>query len=297
MSHRHFVSGILALCAALTLTPKADAQALLITSAHPDVASGVLVLDGTGFRAGVSVALENVDLRVLSVKSTEVKTTLPPVKNGSYRLVVTQRADSAKFIVTIGAGAAGPAGPQGPAGPAGAIGVTGATGPTGATGATGPTGPQGAPGTGLSVVADNGTTVGMIVGVTKFSGNDPVMVARNEQGVWVTLAVNTDGVVVGSFPIFYALEGCAGAAYAFVESNPAPLIRLVQRMLPTDTTGYFAGNPVDMISFPSMQIEDPANPGTKTCVSTAAYGWSGPLLVGPLRTIDLTPLPTPYRVQ
>src|SRR5437016_11947829 len=98
-----FVCGVLALCTSLVSSTRSDAADVLITSTHPDVASGVLVIDGAGFRAGLSVGLESVDLRVLSVTAHEVKATLPPLKSGSYGLTVRQRSGStATFVVTIG---------------------------------------------------------------------------------------------------------------------------------------------------------------------------------------------------
>jgi hypothetical protein len=282
----------LAVCATFFFASAVSAEDLAITSAHPDSSAKVLVIDGTGFRAGLDVGIDGRTLAILHVSEHEIRAALPVLSSGTYRLVLRQRFDLARFIVTIGgAGASGVPGPAGSQGPAGT------TGAAGATGAAGPMGPQGPQGTGLNVVAANGASLGMVVGLTKFSGDDPVMIARQDHGVWLTLAVNTDGVVTGSFPIFYTGDGCTGSAYAFLESNPAPLFRLVQRMLPDDTTAYFAGNPVGMLSFPAMQIEDPVNAGTKTCVPTADYGWNGPLFVGPLQTIDLSQFPTPLTIQ
>ena len=287
------------LCGIFSLSQPAHAEELLITSAHPDVASGVLVIDGTGFRSGLYIGLESDELKVLSVNTHEVKATLPAsLKSGSYRLVIRQwRDDYARFIVTIGGGGAtGSAGPQGPAGSGGATGPMGPQGPQGAQGAQGP---AGATTTipGLSVVGSNGVTLGPVVGVTKFSGTEPVMVARQDGGVWLSIGVDTTGVIVGSFPVFYDGAGCTGDAYAYFESNPAPLFRMAQRMLATDSTAFYPGNPTQMRSFPAMQIEDPMTPGTKICVSAPAYGWGGPQFVGPLQTIDLSQFPAPLSVQ
>ena len=299
-THRRLVCAVVALCTALALSPRVKADALAITSAHPDLASGVLVIDGTGFRSGLYVGLENYDLHVVSVNTHQVKAMLPAsLKSGSYRLVVRQwRDDYARFIVTIGSGsgATGPAGPQGPAGASGAVGPTGPQGPQGAQGAQGPAGATTLI-PGLSVVASNGVTLGPVVGVTKFSGSDPVLVARQDHGVWLSIGVDTTGVIVGAFPIFYTDAACMGDAYAYFESNPAPLFRMAQRMLATDSTAFYPGNPAQTRSFPAMQIEDPVNPGAKACVSTTAYGWGGPQYVGPLQTIDLSQFPAPLSVQ
>lgn len=300
-THRRLVCGVAALCTVLTLSPRARADALAITSAHPDTASGVLVIDGAGFRSGLYVGLENYDLHVVSVNTHQVKATLPAsLKSGSYRLVIRQwRDDYARFIVTIGSGSAAGSSVPGPQGPAGASGAMGPTGPQGPQGAQGAQGPAGATTLipGLNVVASNGVALGTVVGVTKFSGSDPVLVARKDNGVWVSLGVDTTGVVVGAFPIFYTDAACMGDAYAYFESNPAPLFRMAQRMLATDSTAFYPGNPAQTRSFPAMQIEDSMNPGTKACVSTATYGWAGPQYVGPLQTIDLSLFPAPLSVQ
>ena len=105
-----------ALSVVISLSHRAAAEELSIANVHPDVTSGVLVIDGTGFRTGLYVGIENVaDLKVLSVSPTVVKTTLPALQPGSYRLEVrhAQHGESARFIVTIGGGAMGPAGPTG----------------------------------------------------------------------------------------------------------------------------------------------------------------------------------------
>ena len=288
------------LLAVFLLAPRADAEQLLITSVHPDAAAGVLVIDGTGFRSGLYVGLEDADLKVLSVSGHEIKAKLPALKPGSYRLVLRRwRDDYARFIVTLGGtGVAGSTGPQGPSGTAGATGSTGMMGPTGPQGPQGPAGATTSVGMpGLTVMAFNGTAFGTVVSVTKFTGTDPVMVARRESGTWLSIAIDANGVVPGSFPIFFTGDGCSGDAYAMFESSPVPLFRMVQRMVATDATAFYPGNPAQMRSFPSMQMEDPANPGTKACVSTAAYGWSGQQFVGPLQTIDLAQFPAPFSVQ
>jgi hypothetical protein len=280
----------------LLLSARVKGEQLLVTSAHPDTASGVLVIDGSGFTPGASVELEGASLKVISLTSHELKTKLPPLKPGTYRLNVRQWYDDvARFVVTIGGSNTG--GPAGPKGETGSMGPVGPQGPAGATGAMGPAGPKGPAGTGLQVVAANGQPLGIVVSVTKFNGNDPVFVARQDQGTWVTLSVDTSGVITGSFPIFYSDASCLGQAYAMFESNPAPLFRLVQRMTANDTTAFYPGNPAQTLSFPAMKMEDPMSPGSTLCVTTADYGWTGPQYVGPLQTIDISQFTGPFTIQ
>src|SRR5262245_28384304 len=95
---RRSLAIVAAFSVVISLSKKASAEDLRITSVHPDIASGSLVIDGTGFRSGLYVGLENVDLKVLSVKPHELKTTLPALQSGSYRLEIHHgRGDSARF--------------------------------------------------------------------------------------------------------------------------------------------------------------------------------------------------------
>ena len=91
----------------------AAADSLSVVSAHPNTAAGVLVIDGSGFKPGLHVSVNGVELKVLSVNAHEIRVALPPLAPGSYRMVVRQwRDDVARFIVAIGGGS-GYAGPQG----------------------------------------------------------------------------------------------------------------------------------------------------------------------------------------
>ena len=96
----------------------AAADSLNIESAHPDTTAGVLVIDGSGFRPGVHVSVNDVELKVLSVNAHEIQVALPPLAYGSYRMAVRHAGgrgrdrddrderddDIARFIVTIGGG-------------------------------------------------------------------------------------------------------------------------------------------------------------------------------------------------
>ena len=62
---------VVALCATLFLGSTASAQELTITGAHPN--AGVLVIDGSGFHAGLYAGMAGRDLTVLSVNSHEVR--------------------------------------------------------------------------------------------------------------------------------------------------------------------------------------------------------------------------------
>src|ERR1051325_668341 len=85
----------LTICAVLLLAPlsKATAESVVITGAHPDAAAHVLVIDGTGFRAGLHVGIGGSDLGVLSVNAHQVRTSLPALASGSYLLVLRQRSE------------------------------------------------------------------------------------------------------------------------------------------------------------------------------------------------------------
>ena len=313
------------------LSRPAAADSLSVESAHPNTAAGQLVIDGSGFRPGLYVSVNDVELKVLSVNAHEIRVALPSLAAGNYRLVVRQWGDDvARFIVTIAsgsgsasqpgsqgvqgpvgpAGATGPAGPVGPAGPAGRTGPTGPAGLQGLQGIQGPSGPDGSQGiqglkgdqgpagpAGLTVVAHNGQTLGTLVAVTKAYGSDPAIVARQDNGFWLAIPVDSSGVVAMSYPIFYTGVGCTGDAFAYAEASPTPLFRLLQRMLPDETTGYYAGDPVQMTAFPSMLGPTPGDSTTKTCATTMSQGWSGAQLTGPLQAVDLSVFPAPFTIQ
>ena len=149
----------LAMAAKAAAAQSAVAQEFRVTSTRQDPATGQLVVVGTGFRSGVEVVLNGGRLRVLSLSGHEIRTELPTLLPGSYRLEVEQRRGGTQhFVVTLGIGAGtgtgvpgppgppGPIGPQGlmgPQGPAGAQGLRGLAGPAGANGAAGLPGPAG----------------------------------------------------------------------------------------------------------------------------------------------------------
>lgn len=205
------------------------------------------------------------------------------------------------------AGAIGPRGPQGLPGPAGANGAAGPAGPAGATGATGATGPDGPAGPagpqglqgvagpagaagGLSVLAANGNTLGTLL---SFSMGQPSLVALQDNGVWLVAPVNPDGVAPMSFYALYADAACSTAPFLPLDTNPAPLFRLLQTVNTGDATAYYAGNPAQVQSFLGLSVL--GNLGQ--CQSTVGSGWDQPLLAGPLRTLDLLRFPAPYIVR
>lgn len=296
------------LCSAIALSQPAAAQQIFISSVHPDTASHVIVIDGAGFRSGTYVGLNGHDLHVISRTSHQIRATLPELDPGTYRLVLRRRYDADSFFVTIGGyegedarGTQGPVGPQGPAGAMGPAGPEGLQGPEGQPGqqgiqgAKGDQGPSGA--AGLQVIANNGATLGTVIGMGSLSAPGPATVARLDNGVWIAMAIDTAGIVPSSFPIFYTQPGCTGDAYALFEAMPVPAIRSLQLMLPGDTTGYYPGDPATTASFPAILAPDPANPAQRKCMSAMSSGWGGEQFVGPLKTIDLTAFPTPFTIH
>ncbi len=186
------------------------------------------------------------------------------------------------------AGAPGAAGAPGPAGPMGATGPVGATGPQGAQGPQGAAGPAGAAG-GLTVLAANGAEFGTLV---NYGMGQASVVARQDNGVWIGVPLNPDGVAPMSFYALYADDTCSAAPFMPLDSNPAPFLRLLQTVAVGDTTAYYAGNPTQVRAFRSLSpLGDP------TQCQPAAGGWEQPMLAGPLRTFDLSRFPAPYVVK
>src|SRR5438105_9505231 len=119
--------------AVVSIGATAGAEQLTITSAHPDPAAGILIIDGTGFRQGVAVALEGHDLKVLSVNPRQIRTSLPTLTPGTYRLAIRGWYEYGRFVIAIYGDATPPAQAGTPA---------------------------------LTVVASNGHVVGTVVGGT-----------------------------------------------------------------------------------------------------------------------------------
>jgi hypothetical protein len=285
----------------------AAADFLAIKAAKPN--AGVLLIEGHGFRKDVDVSVNEVDLKVLSVNASEIRAALPSLAPGTYRIAIRQwHNEVARFYVTIGGGSAstsqgppgpaGPMGPMGPAGPAGPRGLQGLAGPKGDKGDQGATGPAGPAGGGMMVYSQpSGLAVGTVAGVTKFTGSDPATVIRNESGVWVAIQVDSQNILSGAFPILYKDATCSGQAYAMSENpigSAAPLFRSMQR-IDSEPVGFYAGDPVATQSFVAYSYV--RNPTPANCFATAQQdGWS-PSPAGPLKTIDLSNLAGPYRVQ
>ena len=304
---RVILMSLASLSTVVLLAQPASADWLAVTSAHP--AAGVLVIDGYGFRHDVTVSVNDVELKVLSVSLREIKVALPSLAPGTYRLAVRQwRNEVARFVVAIGE--SGPQGPQGSAGPMGPVGPRGVTGPAGPLGPQGLQGPkgdkgdkgdQGPPGRasqnagGLTVVSASGQPLGTIVGVTKFNGSDPATAVRNDNGVWVAIQVDSVNILSGAFPVFYLDANCAGQAYAMAENppgNPVPLFRALQR-IDSDPMAFYPGNPVQVQSFQGLSYSR----SPVVCQPTLGTGWDAPAAGGPLKTIDLSNLSGPYTIQ
>jgi hypothetical protein len=125
-----------------------------------------------------------------------------------------------------------------------------------------------------------------------FSQGSPTMAALQDRGVWLVVPVNPDGIVPFSLFALYTDGACGSTPYLPLDSNPAPLFRMVQTN-PGDSTGYYPGNPtVDQVFAAYSPLGRP-----DLCQSTAAIGWTGPVLAGPLQTLDLSGFPAPYAAQ
>src|SRR5436309_9271402 len=278
---------VLPLIGVLGMIPSSvRADDMSIRSAHPNVAGGQLVIEGSGFRNNVHVWFNGAYLQLLSIKPTEIRAKLPVVKPGSYGLLLGRWSEERwkSFVVTIGygegSGSAGPAGPPGPPGP---------PGPTGPRGPQGPKGDPGPAGSNYSVIAGNGASLGPVVGVR----SDGTIVARQEQGVWLGIPVDANGVVPMAMVALYVSSSCAPPAYVPLDTNPAPLYRLLQRPGRDDQTAYYAGDAVQVQTFAGLSpLGHP-----EMCFPAADYGWGNPILAGPLRTFDLSQFPVPYTVK
>jgi len=194
------------------------------------------------------------------------------------------------------AGASGVAGPAGPIGPAGIAGAPGAVGLQGLQGAPGPQGLQGVAGPpgiagGLTVMASNGATLGTLL--TPGMSGQPSLVALQDRGIWLMAPVNPDGIAPMAFYALYADAACATAPYVPLDTNPAPLLRLLQTVNAGDTTAYYAGNPTEVrVSASLSLLGQPAQ-----CEPTAGTGWDQPMLAGPLQTFDLSRFPARFTIR
>jgi hypothetical protein len=164
----------------------------------------------------------------------------------------------------------------------------------GLKGDKGDQGPAGPAGGGLTVYSAAGQPLGPIVGVTKFTGDDPATVLHNDNGVWVAMQLDSTNILSGAFPIFYLDTSCQTQAYAMAENsntNPVPLFRSLQR-IGSQLVGFYPGNPVTVQTFKAYSTDG------LTCHTTSPnVGWGLPVPAGPLKTIDLTNLVGPFTVQ
>ena len=193
-------------------------------------------------------------------------------------------------------GAIGPAGPVGAQGPAGVAGPTGATGAVGPAGPAGPQGAQGAQGpagtspTGSQVVAANGATFGTVL---SFQPGSATLVGVLAQGVWLVAPITPDGIQPTSYLALYGDAACQTAPFVPLDTNPAPFYRLLQTAAAGDTTGYYAGNPMEFRAF--LAVSPLGRPDQ--CQDAANAGWDAAMLAGPLRTIDLAAFPAPFTIK
>jgi hypothetical protein len=111
------------------------------------------------------------------------------------------------------------------------------------------------------------------------------------------LQVDSQNILSGAYPIFYKDSTCGGQAYAMTENaidRPVPLFRAMQR-IDSEPVGFYAGNPVALQPFGSYSYV--RNPGSADCFQTVPGDGMSPAWGGPLKTIDLSNLLGPYRVQ
>ena len=136
-----------------------------------------------------------------------------------------------------------------------------------------------------------------MAGVTKFSQYDPATAIRNDNGVWVAILLDSQNILSGAYPIFYKDGTCGGQAYAVTDNavdRPVPLIRAMQR-IDSEAVGFYAGNPVTLQPFGSYSYV--RNPAPADCFATVSGDGMSPAWGGPMKTIDLTNLAGPYKVQ
>lgn len=137
----------------VVVTASGPAASLALHKARYDRSAGTLTVEGALAGLTPLVTLNGAPVTVLAKTDGAVTLEAPSLPDGSYRLVVTDAADSDvtdSFEWTAGAvgqtgqmGPAGPAGPPGPAGMPGPVGLPGPAGPMGSAGAPGPVGLQG----------------------------------------------------------------------------------------------------------------------------------------------------------
>ncbi|MEO8682815.1 MAG: hypothetical protein ABI665_27450 [Vicinamibacterales bacterium] len=193
---------LLVICAQILIASPAAANSFSVSSTRLDSATGQLLVVGSGFRSGMVLVLNGKALKIVSIKSQEIRAELPALLPGTYRMSLTFGwGEMRQFVVTVGIGGAegqgpagpigptgpmGPMGPQGltgaagPAGPMGPQGLTGATGPAGPTGAMGPTGAQGPAGTAGATGATGATGAQGLQGI---EGPEGIQGPQGIQGV------------------------------------------------------------------------------------------------------------------
>lgn len=193
------ISFIVALVLALaTITPALAHQSsyngpIVLESAHPDLAQGLLTLRGNFGLRSLTVWMGDDRLDIVKHKSDEITVLLPnQIVPGTYEVIVarsrlTNQYDSMSVaVVQYGSGGGnGTPGPRGPAGPQGPVGSQGPAGPQGAAGAQGPAGlagPAGAAGSpgapGAPGPAGPQGTAGVSGYVTTLSNVTPLSVAN-----------------------------------------------------------------------------------------------------------------------
>ncbi len=296
----------------------AYAQTFRVTSTRQDPATGHLVIAGTGFRPDVVAALNGARLTLVSVLGHELRAVMPTLAPGTYRLAVDQRrADTQRFVVTVGGtgggngvpgppGPAGPMGPMGPQGPAGVAGPAGPAGPAGAAGAIGPMGPQGLQGaagpagaTGAQGAAGPMGPMGPVgpVGATGAQGAQGLQGPQGPAGAAGGLKVYAaNGAAFGTLVNFVSGQPSVAAVQDQGVWLGAPVT--VDGVAPMsyyalytdDTCGTAPFAPLDANPAPFLRLLQTVNAG-----DTTAYYAGNPMAVDTFRS--LSPLGHPEQCQ
>jgi hypothetical protein len=145
----------------------------------------------------------------------------------------------------------------------------------------------------LSVYAANGSEIGPVAGSVNVNGANVFVAAHKVQDVWLGVPVDAEGVASLPMIALYTDASCKQPPYIPLETNPAPMFRLLQRTGRTEQTAFYAGAATQVLAFPRWSpLGHP-----ESCFATVDIGWDAPALAGPLQTLDLSQFPGPYTIK
>jgi hypothetical protein len=151
-----------------------------------------------------------------------------------------------------------------------------------------------------TVVDSNGTVVGSVIGQSAVSPWQTLVAMQDGDGLWLLLSVLRDD-------FSYAYDGGAPAAAFYTDANcgstpylrlwgggsiltpPSVYRRVVGSGLRRETTGFYAGDPVTLLTFRSTSSID--HPEVCNAISPQPY------FGGALKRLDLTQFVPPFTVQ